>query len=116
MDARLRRGLEQFNGGEFFAAHETWEDLWNDSVGMEKQLLQGLVQIAAGYSKVESGIRGGAVKLLSRGAAIVAQFAPSALGLTLNPFVVAVEADVFRVQSASDEATSLATVQPPQLR
>jgi len=112
----LRRGLEQFNAGEFFEAHETWEDLWNDSFGAEKQLLQGLIQIAAGYAKVESGLRGGAIKLLQRGAAMVAQFAPAALGLALTPFLVAVEADVVRVQAAGDEETSLAIVQPPQLR
>jgi predicted metal-dependent hydrolase len=56
MDARLVRGVHAFNAGEFFAAHEVWEELWLDSVGPGKQLLQGLVQIAAGYAKVETGI------------------------------------------------------------
>src|SRR5438128_2409427 len=40
MDPRLARGVREFNAGNFFAAHEIWEELWNDSVGAEKTLLQ----------------------------------------------------------------------------
>ena len=115
IDARLRTGVEQFNRGEFFAAHETWEDLWNDSVGNDKLLLQGLIQIAAGYLKVESGIRAGAIKLLSRGAAIVRQFVPSAMGLSLDDFLSAVDADLRRVQATADGQIDLGIVRPPLL-
>ena len=32
-DSRLARGVEAFNAGEFFAAHEIWEELWLEMVG-----------------------------------------------------------------------------------
>ncbi|MBI3782350.1 MAG: DUF309 domain-containing protein [Deltaproteobacteria bacterium] len=115
LDQRLAVGIALFNRAQFFAAHEIWEDLWHESVGNDKQFLQGLIQIAAGYLKVESGIRNGALKLLGRGVAIVRQFAPSAMGLALNEFVAAVEADLRRVQGATVSQTNLQIVRPPLL-
>ena len=90
MDPALARGVEAFNRGEFFAAHEIWQEEWLEAVGDVKRLLQGLVQIAAGYAKAESGERSGAIKLLTRGLERVRPFVPTAMGLDLEPFVAAV--------------------------
>ena len=35
-----------FDKGEYFEAHEVWEDLWNESFGARKFFLQGLIQAA----------------------------------------------------------------------
>ena len=113
MDPRLARGIEQFNAGRFFSAHETWEALWNDSVGPEKVLIQGLVQIAAGYAKAESGVLGGALKLLTRGTALVRQYPTSALGLALEPLVSGVGADIERLRAAAE--VSIDQLCPPKL-
>jgi predicted metal-dependent hydrolase len=115
MDARWTRGIDAFNAGEFFAAHEIWEALWLDSVGPEKQLLQGLVQVAAGYAKVESGMRSGALKLLSRGVARIRSCQPVASGLNLNAFAKAIDADVQHLRAAEDAAVSIDMVQAPRL-
>src|SRR5579862_4671565 len=34
--ARFRRGVAQFNAGHFFDAHETWEEIWLQSLEPEK--------------------------------------------------------------------------------
>jgi predicted metal-dependent hydrolase len=115
-DPRLQHGVAMFNAGEFFAAHEIWEDLWVETVGAEKQLLQGLVQIAAGYAKVESGVRGGALKLLERGVAQLREFGPRAMGLALGPFVDGVEADLARLRAAAEQSVSIDLVCVPGLR
>lgn len=115
MDPRLQRGVAAFNAGNFFEAHEIWEDLWGETVGQEKLLLQGLVQIAAGYAKVESTLRAGALKLLTRGLEHIRPFLPAASGLSLAPLVEAVAADVRRLQSASDATVSIGLVHPPVL-
>jgi hypothetical protein len=110
-DPRFERGRAQFNAGRFFAAHETWEAVWLESVGPEKELLQGLVQIAAGYAKVESGIRGGALKLLTRGL----EHLRPALGShpALQDVADAVSGDLDRLRT--DGPVSLATVRPPRI-
>ena len=115
MDARLQRGVEAFNAGEFFLAHEIWEALWLETIGPEKVLLQGLVQIAAGYAKVESGVRGGALKLLARGLERVRQYSPTALSLRLGPFVDGVEADLQSLRATAEEDVSRDVVHVPHL-
>ena len=47
----LDAGIENFNSGRFWHAHEDWEDLWKSMKGHASQELvdgvQGLIQIAA---------------------------------------------------------------------
>ena len=47
----LNAGVEHFNAGRFWHAHEDWEDLWKSLKGVAEQKLvdgvQGLIQIAA---------------------------------------------------------------------
>ena len=47
----LNVGVEHFNAGRFWHAHEDWEDLWKSLKGVGEQKLvdgvQGLIQIAA---------------------------------------------------------------------
>ena len=45
-DPRLVRGVDLFNRGEFFDAHEVVEDLWNDTHGPGRDLLKGFIQAA----------------------------------------------------------------------
>jgi predicted metal-dependent hydrolase len=43
---QLERGRAAFNCGDYFSAHELWEDVWLGLVGDERIFLQGLIQIA----------------------------------------------------------------------
>jgi predicted metal-dependent hydrolase len=48
-EEKFLRGLEQFNSGHFFDAHETWEEIWLASTEPEKTFLQGIIQVAAAF-------------------------------------------------------------------
>ncbi len=37
-------GIELFNAGEFFEAHEVWEEVWRMSTGDKARFYQGLIQ------------------------------------------------------------------------
>jgi uncharacterized protein len=71
---QLEQGRAAFNRGDYFYAHELWEDVWHELVGAERILVQGLIQIAAGLHHLrhhrprpaESLLRKGLEKL-SRG-------------------------------------------------
>jgi predicted metal-dependent hydrolase len=63
----FRRGFEDFNAGRFFAAHETWEEIWLHSAEPEKTLLQGLIQIAAGFHHISKDNLEGGCALLTAG-------------------------------------------------
>jgi predicted metal-dependent hydrolase len=66
-DAGYRRGLELFNRGEFFDAHEVLEDVWRAAPSEEKLFLQGLIQLAVGLHHYTTGNLIGACSLLARG-------------------------------------------------
>lgn len=57
------KGIELFNRGLFFEAHEIWEELWGESVGREKKLYEALIKMAVALLKWQSGIPGGARKM-----------------------------------------------------
>ncbi len=64
--AQLRRGIELFNEGEYFDAHEELEDVWRNAPAEEKKFVQGLVQVAVGLHHYGRNNREGARSLLAR--------------------------------------------------
>lgn len=65
-DVAYQRGLELFNRGEFFDAHEVLEDVWRAAPVEEKKFLQGLIQVAVGLHHYSRGNLVGARSLLAR--------------------------------------------------
>ena len=61
-----RRGIDLFNRGEYFEAHEFLEAAWNEDPGPARDLYQGLLQIAVAYLQIERGNHAGATKLFLR--------------------------------------------------
>ena len=66
-DRKFQQGLEQFNRGEFFQAHETWEEIWLPAPEPDKTFLQGVIQVAAAFHHYQGGNRAGAQSLLRAG-------------------------------------------------
>ena len=64
---QLERGRAAFNCGDYFAAHELWEDVWQGLVGSERTFVQGLIQIAAGLHHLQQHRPQPAVSLLHKG-------------------------------------------------
>ena len=64
--AALKEGIQLFNDKKFFEAHEIWEEKWIDTVADERHLLQGLIQVAAGFYKLQVGMPQGTFKLLEK--------------------------------------------------
>jgi predicted metal-dependent hydrolase len=56
-------GILFFNEGDFFEAHEVWEDAWMNSTGDLKKFYQGLIQAAVGLLHFCNGNLSGARKL-----------------------------------------------------
>ena len=63
---RLAEGVALFNGGHWYEAHEAWEEAWKRESGPRRALLQGLIQVAAGWLKQREGRAEGARTLFSR--------------------------------------------------
>ncbi len=53
VDDPFARGARLFDFGEFFDAHEVWEERWRVATDKtERDLLQGLIQVAAAFHKL----------------------------------------------------------------
>ncbi len=72
----LHDGIALFNERQFFEAHEVWEDGWRKADGEDRLLLQGLIQVAAGFHKLQRGQQAGSVALLGRGMEKLAAVGP----------------------------------------
>jgi len=60
------RGLEEFNQGQFFEAHETLEMAWNTDTSPGKELYRAILQVAVAYLQIERGNYAGAMKIFLR--------------------------------------------------
>lgn len=60
------RGLELFNTGQFFLAHESLEDAWRTSAADNRRFVQGLVQLAVAFHHYNAGNVEGARGVLAR--------------------------------------------------
>lgn len=60
------RGLELFNHGEYFDAHELLEAAWNDETGLGRELYRAILQIAVAFLQIERGNYNGAMKMFLR--------------------------------------------------
>ncbi len=62
---KFQNGVILFNSGEFFKAHEVWEEIWLTAPSDEKLFLQGLIQLAAAFHHYSRGNRAGMQSLVT---------------------------------------------------
>jgi uncharacterized protein len=104
------RGVELFNAGYYWEAHEAWEPLWHahGRRGVIADVLRALIKLAAAGVKVLEGRPDGVRTHASRAAALFAQARAQAgscqLGLNLDEWV----------DRAAFLAASPSPAQPPQ--
>jgi len=63
---QAKEGVQLFNEGKYFEAHEALENAWNATVGIEKNLYRGILQTAVVYLHVTRANYNGAVKVYGR--------------------------------------------------
>lgn len=55
----VRLGVAHFNLGEYFEAHEAWEDHWGHGSREERELTLGLIKAAVALHHLEAGNEAG---------------------------------------------------------
>lgn len=81
LPAGVIEGIELFNAGEYYEAHEVIEHEWHAERGPVRKLYQGILQIGVGLHHTRSGNHRGAVLLLTDGIEKTAEFVPEYRGL-----------------------------------
>src|SRR2546430_11344236 len=88
----LERGIELFNLGLYWEAHEAWEEAWTpDRHGPERGFYKGLIQVAAGCLHYTRKNRRGTVNKWRSGADFLRAYPAAHLGVEVRRLVSAVD-------------------------
>lgn len=101
-DKKFQIGLEQFNHGCFFDAHETWEEIWLPAPEPERTFLQGIIQVAAAFHHYTRGNRAGVSSLLEAGVKKLEKFPATHRGLKLEVLCAAVRCWIAALAAGHD--------------
>jgi len=86
----LARGAELFNLGQYYEAHEVWEELWLTLEDDPRLFVQGLIQVAAaGHKAFAQNQPVGCVKLLTTALEKLEPMPPDFLGVETRQFIPA---------------------------
>ena len=96
----LLAGIQQFNDGYFFQAHETLEELWLVSPLPTRTFLQGIIQTAAAFVHMRRREHTGTVRLLGHALAKLETFPSEYMGIDVARLVT-------EVRAARDELIAL---------
>jgi uncharacterized protein len=98
--ALLSKGIELFNAGRFWEAHEAWEEAWTpDRHGPDRGFWKGLIQIAAGSLHYTRRNRRGALNKWRGGVGYLEPYRPRHHGVELEALVGAVESYLGEVEA-----------------
>ena len=102
MNSAPKRGIDLFNSGRYWDAHEAWEHVWmSDRKGPDAGFYKGLIQVAAGCLHYGRRNRRGTVNKWRSGADYLRPYLPGHLGVSLEPLIETV--DEFLVAMKSRE-------------
>lgn len=103
--ALFKKGIDQFEKGDYFEAHEAWEDLWSDYYLPDRKFIQGLIQLAVSFVHLGNGNMIGARNLLRKCQNKFADFQGIQRGInidTLKSRIETVEAVYQEIQNSSE--------------
>jgi predicted metal-dependent hydrolase len=91
-ESAVERGIDLFNRGEYYDAHEAWEGLWfraKDS--RKKRFYQGLIMAAGAFVHAKRGECAGAAALLAKSVPLLRNGEATRPDLQLGDFIQALE-------------------------
>ena len=92
-------GIEYFNQGEFYEAHEPLEEAWMKTPSPERDLYQGILQIGLAYFQISRGNFRGALKMFKRGHRNLDPLGDELLGINISQ----IRADAWAIEAALRE-------------
>ena len=103
-DRRAQQGVELFNDREYWESHEAWEDVWREGNETERLFYQGLIQVAAGFVKVQKVWHAPAVSNLTKGLTKLEKVEEGEAPIELGAFVEEVRSVLRKLQGEGEAA------------
>ena len=54
IESLFNEGLQHYRTGDYFEAHESWEELWSDYYLEDRKFIQGLIQLSVSFVHLEN--------------------------------------------------------------
>ena len=80
-DSRFEIGMKLFNSCQWYKSHDVFEEIWHETGGYERQLLQGILQVAVAQVHIENSNINGAMILYGEALGRLKKFQLANLGL-----------------------------------
>lgn len=90
----LRAGVQLFNDGQYLAAHEVFEELWEAGYGPDADFYKGLIQASIALLHLQRGNVEGARKLYTGHRQYLAKYLPAHLGIDVTGFLGSMQTQV----------------------
>lgn len=87
-----RRGIEEFNAGEYFEQHESFELAWREESRPVRVMHQGILQIGVAFLQIQRNNWIGAIKMFRRGLPRLRTLPPICQGVDIAAFRADAEA------------------------
>jgi hypothetical protein len=84
IESLFQEGLKHYRAGNYFEAHESWEELWSDYYLMDRKFIQGLIQLSVSFVHMENGNIKGAKSLLNKSIEKFVEFKGMHRGIDVN--------------------------------
>lgn len=98
-DPRWIHGLHLFNSHQWYPAHDALEEIWHETYGSLRSLLQGIIQVSVAEYHLENGNYRGATLLMAEGLNHLKSFSYPLHELNLDCLVEIVSRRLFALQS-----------------
>ena len=83
-DSRFETGMKLFNSCQWYKSHDVFEEIWHETGGHERQLIQGILQVAVAQVHLENGNLNGATILYGEALGRLKKFHLANLGLDIE--------------------------------
>jgi predicted metal-dependent hydrolase len=111
-----RLGVQYFEAGRFFPAHEAWETSWKQSKGTaDAEFFKGMSQMGAGYVHLLRGNKHGAYTLMRRAAGRIQPYGPEHRGVEAERLAAEVLAHADDVEAAEQRGAPMPNLRPPRV-
>ena len=88
-DSRFEIGMKLFNSCQWYKSHDVFEEIWHETGGPERQLIQGILQVAVAQVHLENSNLNGATILYGEALGRLKRFHLANFGFDLlnSPFL-----------------------------
>lgn len=96
------QGVEEFNTGQFYACHDSLEEIWLEAVDPEKTFYQGILQIAVAFYHLGNHNWRGCAIMLGEGTNRLRRYRPEYNGIDVEDLFLEALTALERLQATPE--------------